>query len=62
MLATLYDPAAESYVLFRRLVPYFRGRHHLEEITWRENLARETVEALLAEYREVLVLVQREDG
>ena len=61
-LRTLYDESSESFLLFRRLVPYFRGRHHIEEIMWRENISRETVEAILTEYRQVLVVIQHEEN
>lgn len=46
--------------LLRRVAPYFRGRHHVEEILWRENVSRAELEAVLAEYSDALATVQHE--
>ena len=40
--------------------PYCRGKHHLEEILWRENVSRADLDAVLEEYADVLVTVQHE--
>jgi hypothetical protein len=59
-LETMNDGSA-TYELFRRLCPYFRGRHHLIEIMWRENVSREELNMVLETYRYVLVVVLHEE-
>ncbi|EDO44918.1 predicted protein [Nematostella vectensis] len=57
-------PAAkneEDLKLFARLAPYFRGRHHLEEIMYYENLRRSQLLTLMDKFRDVLYLCQHED-
>ncbi|XP_031548535.1 GATOR complex protein NPRL3-like [Actinia tenebrosa] len=51
----------EDLKLFARLVPYFRGKHHLEEIMYYENLRRSKLLTLLDKFRDVLFLCQHED-
>ncbi|KAJ3175166.1 Nitrogen permease regulator 3 [Geranomyces variabilis] len=48
------QPAAVAG-LFLRLVPYFNGRCHVEEIVFRENLTRKDVRTILSRFREVVV-------
>lgn len=48
--------------LFARLCQYGRGRHHLEEIMWRENLTREDILSVLRDMKyAALTTVQHED-
>eukprot|EP01132_Coremiostelium_polycephalum_P009228 gene9228-11306_t len=54
------DDGTKSYQLFKRLSPYFRGRHHLEEIMWRENISREDLNKILKKYKNVLIQVTHE--
>ena len=46
------------YQLFKRLCPYFHGKHHVEEIMWRETVSRKAIMSVLANYGDVLVTVQ----
>ncbi|KAI8512153.1 Nitrogen permease regulator-like 3 [Branchiostoma belcheri] len=64
-LSVLKVPAAsnpEDLRLFARLVWYFRGEHHLEEIMYYENLRRSQLLTLLDKFREVLITCQHEDA
>lgn len=45
---------SETYRLFHRLVPYFHGRHHSREITWRENISLEVLEQVVQAYNDVV--------
>lgn len=49
------------YIYLFRLLPYFRGDHHLEEIMYYENLHRSELMALLDKFRSVLITCQYED-
>lgn len=51
----------EDRKLFLRLCPKFRGKHHLEEMMYYENVRRSHLLALLDKFREVLFTVQHED-
>lgn len=44
-----------------RLLHYFRGRHHLEEIMYNENTRRSQLLMLLDKFRSVLVVTTHED-
>lgn len=44
-----------------RLLHYFRGRHHLEEIMYNENTRRSQLLALVDKFRSVLVVTTHED-
>eukprot|EP01118_Nematostelium_gracile_P001379 TRINITY_DN11411_c0_g1_i2.p1 TRINITY_DN11411_c0_g1~~TRINITY_DN11411_c0_g1_i2.p1 ORF type:complete len:472 (-),score=71.77 TRINITY_DN11411_c0_g1_i2:3-1418(-) len=44
-----------QFLLFQRLCPYFRGRHHAEEIMWRENVSREDLFAVVSKYSKIVV-------
>lgn len=44
-----------------RLLQYFRGRHHLEEIMYNENTRRSQLLMLLDKFRSVLVVTTHED-
>ncbi|TRY89191.1 hypothetical protein DNTS_025383 [Danionella cerebrum] len=62
--AILRVPAAqnpEDLRLFARLLPYFRGHHHLEEIMYNENLRRSQLKTLFDKFRSVLVITNHED-
>ncbi|CAH1273823.1 NPRL3 [Branchiostoma lanceolatum] len=64
-MSVLKVPAAsnpEDLRLFARLVWYFRGQHHLEEIMYYENLRRSQLLTLLDKFREVLITCQHEDA
>ncbi|KYQ90548.1 UPF0171 family protein [Tieghemostelium lacteum] len=54
------DDKTKSYQLFKRLSPYFRGLHHIEEIMWRENISRDELNKILKKYKNVLVQVIHE--
>ncbi|XP_077525983.1 GATOR complex protein Nprl3 isoform X1 [Haemaphysalis longicornis] len=47
--------------LFLRLCPRFRGKDHLEEIMYYENVRRSNLLAMLDKFREVLFTVQHQD-
>lgn len=51
----------EDRKLFLRLCPRFKGKDHLEEIMYYENVRRSNLLALLDKFREVLFTVQHED-
>ncbi|XP_024615135.1 GATOR complex protein NPRL3 isoform X1 [Neophocaena asiaeorientalis asiaeorientalis] len=62
--AILSVPAAqnpEDLRMFARLLHYFRGRHHLEEIMYNENTRRSQLLALVDKFRSVLVVTTHED-
>ncbi|XP_042575647.1 GATOR complex protein NPRL3 isoform X1 [Cyprinus carpio] len=57
-------PAAqnpEDLRLFARLLHYFRGHHHLEEIMYNENMRRSQLKTLFDKFRSVLVITNHED-
>ncbi|XP_029014713.1 GATOR complex protein NPRL3 isoform X2 [Betta splendens] len=57
-------PAAqnpEDLRLFARLLHYFRGHHHLEEIMYNENMRRSQLKTLFDKFRSVLVVTNHED-
>ncbi|XP_061702775.1 GATOR complex protein NPRL3 [Syngnathoides biaculeatus] len=57
-------PAAqnpEDLRMFARLLQYFRGHHHLEEIMYNENMRRSQLKTLLDKFRCVLVVTNHED-
>lgn len=62
--AILSVPAAqnpEDLRMLARLLHYFRGRHHLEEIMYNENTRRSQLLALVDKFRSVLVVTTHED-
>ncbi|NXK65611.1 NPRL3 protein, partial [Sylvietta virens] len=62
--AILNVPAAqnpEDLRMFARLLHYFRGRHHLEEIMYNENMRRSQLLMLFDKFRSVLVVTSHED-
>nr|XP_036857663.1 GATOR complex protein NPRL3 isoform X4 [Manis javanica] len=62
--AILSVPAAqnpEDLRMFARLLHYFRGHHHLEEIMYNENTRRSQLLMLLDKFRSVLVVTTHED-
>ncbi|NP_001083270.1 NPR3-like, GATOR1 complex subunit L homeolog isoform X1 [Xenopus laevis] len=62
--AILNIPAAqnqEDLKMFARLLHYFRGRHHLEEIMYNENMRRSQLLMLFDKFRSVLVVTNHED-
>ncbi|XP_066131581.1 GATOR1 complex protein NPRL3 isoform X3 [Saccopteryx bilineata] len=62
--AILSVPAAqnpEDLRMFARLLQYFRGRHHLEEIMYNENTRRSQLLMLFDKFRSVLVVATHED-
>lgn len=57
-------PAAqnpEDLRMLARLLQYFRGRHHLEEMMYNENMRRSMLLMLIDKFRSVLVLRNHED-
>ena len=54
-----HDP--EDLFLFLRLLKYFDGAHHLEEIMYRENLVRFELITVLDKFRPLLLTCVRED-
>ncbi|XP_071976907.1 GATOR1 complex protein NPRL3 isoform X2 [Engystomops pustulosus] len=62
--AILNVPAAqnqEDLKMFARLLHYFRGQHHLEEIMYNENMRRSQLLMLFDKFRSVLVVTNHED-
>ncbi|KAM4820289.1 GATOR1 complex protein NPRL3 isoform 3-T3 [Thomomys bottae] len=62
--AILSVPAAqnpEDLRMFARLLHYFRGRHHLEEIMYNENARRSQLLTLIDKFRSVLLVTTHED-
>ncbi|XP_008849010.1 GATOR complex protein NPRL3 isoform X1 [Nannospalax galili] len=62
--AILNVPAAqnpEDLRMFARLLHYFRGHHHLEEIMYNENTRRSQLLMLFDKFRSVLVVTTHED-
>ncbi|XP_047389397.1 GATOR complex protein NPRL3 isoform X3 [Sciurus carolinensis] len=62
--AILSVPAAqnpEDLRMFARLLHYFRGHHHLEEIMYNENTRRSQLLMLFDKFRSVLVVTTHED-
>ncbi|OTF72552.1 hypothetical protein BLA29_014003, partial [Euroglyphus maynei] len=47
--------------LFTRLLPYFDGHHHIEDIMYYENLRRSNILTLIDKFRDVLIVCQYED-
>ncbi|XP_060678433.1 GATOR complex protein NPRL3 isoform X2 [Hemiscyllium ocellatum] len=57
-------PAAqnqEDLRMLAKLLHYFRGRHHLEEIMYNENMRRSVLLMLIDKFRSVLVVRNHED-
>ncbi|XP_078391012.1 GATOR1 complex protein NPRL3 [Cetorhinus maximus] len=57
-------PAAqnpEDLRMLAKLLHYFRGRHHLEEIMYNENMRRSVLLMLIDKFHSVLVLRNHED-
>uniref|UniRef100_A0AAY4CMU6 GATOR complex protein NPRL3 n=1 Tax=Denticeps clupeoides TaxID=299321 RepID=A0AAY4CMU6_9TELE len=57
-------PAAQSpedLRMFAKLLHYFRGHHHLEEIMYNENMRRSQLKTLFDKFRSVLVVTNHED-
>ena len=46
--------ATDELALFLRLCPYFRGKHTLEEIMYRENLSRAQLTEILKKFSAVV--------
>ena len=59
--ALALGPRASLALLPRRLLHYFRGRHHLEEIMYNENMRRSQLLMLFDKFRSVLVVTSHED-
>ncbi|XP_064415261.1 GATOR complex protein NPRL3 isoform X2 [Latimeria chalumnae] len=62
--AILNVPAAqnpEDLRMLARLLHYLRGRHHLEEIMYNENMRRSQLLMLFDKFRSVLVVTNHED-
>uniref|UniRef100_A0A4W4DTL3 GATOR complex protein NPRL3 n=1 Tax=Electrophorus electricus TaxID=8005 RepID=A0A4W4DTL3_ELEEL len=62
--AILSVPAAqnpEDLRMFARLLHYFRGHHHLEEIMYNENMRRSQLKTLFDKFHSVLVVTNHED-
>jgi hypothetical protein len=49
------DDGSPQYRLLKRVVRYFRGTHHLEEIMWRENIERIELVQVLEKFKSILV-------
>lgn len=62
----MIDTVDQSVKLFllltaSRLLHYFRGHHHLEEIMYNENMRRSQLKTLFDKFRSVLVVTNHED-
>ncbi|KAL8613162.1 Nitrogen permease regulator-like 3 [Nucella lapillus] len=56
-------PAAtnpEDLQLLARLLPYFNGRHHLEEVMFYEDMRRSQLLTLIEKFKDVLIVVTHE--
>ena len=53
------DP--EDITFFLRILPYFKGQHHLEEIMYYENVRRSELVTLIDKFRSLLITTQHED-
>ncbi|XP_072167611.1 GATOR1 complex protein NPRL3-like [Diadema setosum] len=62
VLAVPHANINEDLKLFARLCPYMRGRHHLEEIMYYENVNRSQLHALLDKFKDVLVTCSHQDA
>ncbi|KAK3579485.1 hypothetical protein CHS0354_028302 [Potamilus streckersoni] len=51
----------EDIKLFAKLLPYFNGKHHLEEIMYYENMRRSQLLTLLEKFRDVLIMCSFQD-
>jgi len=47
-----------NFKLFLRVLPYFRGKIHMEEIMWRETVTRDEMLIVIEEYKSILVVVK----
>ena len=56
------DNNTPVFNLFKRLCPYFHGKHHIEEIMWREKVSRKAIFSVLANYGDVLVTVKQPEN
>ncbi|RXN02014.1 Nitrogen permease regulator 3-like protein [Acipenser ruthenus] len=52
---------AEDLRMFAQLLLYFRGRHHLEEIMYNENMRRSQLMTLFDKFHSVLAVTNHED-
>ncbi|KAI9017072.1 nitrogen permease regulator of amino acid transport activity 3-domain-containing protein [Gaertneriomyces semiglobifer] len=50
-----YEQPASIAALFLKLIPYFNGKYHVEEIIYRENLTRKDLRTILSRYRDAVV-------
>eukprot|EP01097_Dermamoeba_algensis_P008308 TRINITY_DN5481_c0_g4_i1.p1 TRINITY_DN5481_c0_g4~~TRINITY_DN5481_c0_g4_i1.p1 ORF type:complete len:542 (-),score=72.32 TRINITY_DN5481_c0_g4_i1:263-1888(-) len=55
------DDSSNTYKLLLRLLPYFRGKHHMEEIMWRENVSREDLKKVTEKYKSIVISCLRQD-
>ena len=51
---------AQVQKLFEKLCVYFRGKHHLEEIMWRENISRNEICVVLSVFKDITLSVLHE--
>ena len=54
-LASIADETP-VYTMLKRLSPYFHGKHHVEEIMWRETVSRKAIQSVFATYSNVLLV------
>ncbi|XP_076802815.1 GATOR1 complex protein NPRL3-like [Clavelina lepadiformis] len=52
---------SEDLTLFLRLLKYFDGKHHLEEMMYRENMVRHELVTILEKFQSLLLTCDRED-
>eukprot|EP01130_Rhizamoeba_saxonica_P014917 TRINITY_DN6593_c0_g1_i1.p1 TRINITY_DN6593_c0_g1~~TRINITY_DN6593_c0_g1_i1.p1 ORF type:complete len:523 (-),score=87.05 TRINITY_DN6593_c0_g1_i1:22-1503(-) len=52
-----WDDGSKEHRLFRRLCPYFHGRHHTREIQWQQNIEREELDRVLTKYSRIVITV-----
>ena len=50
----LSQDSSQSARLFEQLIPYFDGKHQVEEILWMENITIEILNTLVQQYSDVL--------
>ena len=55
-----YESSLQLFNLFKKLLPYFDGKHHMQEIMWAENVTRKEINTLLSVYSESITKVIHE--
>ena len=51
----------QSFLIYFRLLPYFDGEHHIEEIMYLENMRRSQLVPIIDKFRPVLLITDHQD-